>query len=122
MLDNPTKGGYNRVIQLDKRITNMLTMADINNIEMADDIDEVTYYQSIQRAINAKSWSFQGSYGRAMMEAISSGRCLLGRESCTDYWGNRIPSRYEVKEGTKGSADYVKENSGFIWLTDMEAV
>ena len=39
----------------------MLTLADINNIEYEDEIDPVDYYQSIQRAINAKSWSFQGS-------------------------------------------------------------
>ena len=100
----------------------MLTMADINNIETEEDIDEVEYYQSIQRAINAKSWSFQGSYGRAMMEAISSGKCLLGTEPTKDYWGNRIPSRYEVKEGTKGSEDYVDECSGSEWLRLMEAV
>lgn len=100
----------------------MLTMADINNIETEEDIDELEYYQSIQRAINAKSWSFQGSYGRAMMEAISAGRCLLGKTSATDYYGNRIPSRYEVKEGTKGSEGYVDECSGSDWLRLMEAV
>ena len=100
----------------------MLTMADINNIETEDDIDDVEYYQSIQRAINAKSWSFQGSYGRAMMEAISAGKCLLGETSATDYYGNRIPSRYQVKDGTKGSPSYVKKWSGAEWLTDMENV
>ena len=97
-------------------------MADINNIECEDDIDPVDYYQSIQRAINAKSWSFQGSYGRAMMEAINSGRCMLGKEGTTDYWGNRIPSRYQVKEKTKGTAYYVADCCGIDWLNAMEAV
>jgi hypothetical protein len=100
----------------------MLTLGDINNIETEDEVDELEYYQSIQRAINAKAWSFQGSYGRAMMEAISAGKCLLGKEPCNDYWGNRIPSRYEVKEGTKGSEGYVDECSGSEWLRAMEAV
>ena len=94
-----------------------LTMADINNMECEDDIDPVDYYQSIQRAINAKSWSFQGSYGRAMMDAIKSGYCMLGTESTTDYWGNRIPSRYEVKAGTAGSPEYVADRQGDEWLT-----
>ena len=100
----------------------MLTLNDMNNIEAEYDIDELEYYQSIQRAINAKAWSFQGSYGRAMAEAISEGKCLLGTEGCKDYWGNRVPSRYEVKEGTKGSEGYVDECSGSEWLRLMEAV
>lgn len=100
----------------------MLTLADINNIETEEDIDEVEYYQSIQRAINAKSWSFQGSYGRVMMQAISDGKCLLGREATHDYWGNKVPSRHGVKEGTKGSEGYVYERSGSAWLRLMEAV
>lgn len=99
-----------------------LTMADINNIECEDDIDDVEYYQSIQRAINAKSWSFQGSYGRAMMEAITYGYCLLGKSGATDYYGNRIPSRDEVRAGSKGSYDYVVSLRGQEWADLMEAV
>ena len=100
----------------------MLTLADVNNIETEEDIDELEYYQSIQRAINAKSWAFQGSYGRVMMQAISSGKCLLGKEHAFDYYGNRVPSRYDVKDGTKGSEGYVDELSGSDWLRLMEAV
>ena len=101
----------------------ILTMRDINNIECEDNmIDDLEYYQSIQRAINAKSWSFQGSYGRAMMQAINDGFCLLGKESARDYYGNRIPSRDEVKQGTKGSLDYVRDRLGEEWADEMEAV
>ena len=100
----------------------MLTLADINNIETEDDIDELDYYRSIQRAINAKSWSFQGSYGRVMMEAISYGYCLLGKEYAHDYYGNRIPSRSEVREGSKGSYEYVASLRGDNWADLMEAV
>lgn len=100
-----------------------LTMRDINNIECEDNmIDDLEYYQSIQRAINAKSWSFQGSYGRAMMDAINAGYCMLGKESARDYYGNRIPSRDEVQSGTKGSAEYVRERFGDDWVDEMEAV
>jgi hypothetical protein len=108
--------------QQHKGITTMLTIADINNIETEEDVNDVEYYQSIQRAINAKSWSLQGSYGRTMMEAITSGYCLLGKESTRDYWGNTIPSRDDVKAGTKGSYDYVSSLRGADWAELMEAV
>ncbi len=73
---------------------------------------------NIQRAINGGLWSLQGSYGRTMMQAISDGWCLLGNQSFNDYYGNRIPSRTEVKEGTKGSPQFVlhpyKDPSKFV--------
>ena len=94
----------------------MLTLSDINNIETEEDVSDVEYYQSIQRAINAKSWAFQGSYGRAMMDAIKSGYCMLGTEATKDYYGNRIPSRYEVKAGSQGSPEYVADRQGDLWL------
>lgn len=100
-----------------------LTINDINNIEFDEEIDDVEYYTSIQRAINSGSaWSFQGSYGRAMMDAISSGKCLLGLKPARDYYGNTIPSRLQVKEYTKGSWDYVKEHSGAVWANQMAGV
>jgi hypothetical protein len=99
------------------------TNADINNIETDSDIvDPVDYYTSIQRAINAGMWTMQGSYGRAMMEAINDGKCLLGLKATKDYWGNTIPSRLQVKDGTKGSWEYVKQKSGDDWATDMAGV
>jgi hypothetical protein len=54
------------------------------------------------------AWRLEGAVGRAAMDAIRSGACVLGKEPFTDYWGNRIPSRYEVEPGTKGSEDYAK--------------
>ena len=99
------------------------TIKDVNNIETETDIvDPVDYYQSIQRAINAGMWSMQGSYGRAMMEAINEGKCLLGLKATKDYWGNVIPSRLQVKDGTKGSWEYVKQQSGDDWAMDMAGV
>jgi hypothetical protein len=94
----------------------VLSIKDINNIEREDAVDEYELYASIQRAINGGLWSLQGSYGRTMMQAISDGWCLLGTDSFNDYYGNRIPSRTEVKEGTKGSPEYVLEHRGQEWL------
>ena len=97
-----------------------LSLKDINNIESDDAVDEYELYASIQRAINGGMWSMQGSYGRAMMQAISDGWCLLGNESFNDYYGNRIPSRTEVKEGTKGSREFVLEQRGQEWVDFLE--
>jgi len=83
-------------------------------------LDELDYYLSVQRAINAGHWSMEGSYGRAMMAAINSGHCLLGPNAARDYWGNAIPSRDDVKEGTKGSISFVEAAMGGDWLFEME--
>jgi hypothetical protein len=100
-----------------------MNLHDIEVIEGTEDADEMEYFTSIQAAINSlEAWKFQGSMGRAMMSAIESGHCMLARSSTRDYWGNRIPSRDEVKAGTKGSADYVREHMGDDWAKTMEGV
>jgi len=91
-------------------------MFSVAIIENPDLDNEIEYYTELQKAINSGvAWSFQGSYGRAMMDAITSGYCLLGREPARDYWGNRIPSRDEVQEGTKGSYQFVADRFGEEW-------
>lgn len=68
---------------------------------------------SMQQTINGgTAWKFEGSYGRAMMDSITSGVALLGKKPARDYYGNYIPSRYDVKPGTKGSFQYVVEALG----------
>ena len=97
-----------------------MTLNDIYTIESDLDSTEEDYYLSLQRAINSGlGWRLQGGYGRSMMEAIDSGRCLLGEEPHFDYYGSRIPSRHEVKEGTKGSYQFVVENSGSDWADSV---
>ena len=100
----------------------MLTLNDINNIEVDEDVSEMDYFLSIQRAINSGMWGLQGSYGRAMMGAIESGHCMLGTKSARDYYGNGIPSRNDVQPGTKGSKDFVIDNMGIAWANEMEAL
>ena len=100
----------------------MLTLNDINTIESDEDATEEEYFLSIQRAINSGAWSLQGSYGRTMMDAINAGRCVLGRNRARDYWGNTIPSRDDVKQGTKGSYDFVAEAMGAEWADMMAEV
>jgi hypothetical protein len=78
-------------------------------------------YASMQRLINnGQSWRLQGSFGRSMMAAIESGRCMLGEFDTRDYWGNHIPSRSQVKAGTMGSREYVVKHYGEAWAKLME--
>lgn len=100
----------------------MFDLNDIQNIECDNGCDELEYFNSIQKAINSGMWGLQGSYGRTMMEAITDGRCLLGKSRASDYYGNVIPSRDDVKEGTKGSYDYVADAYGVEWADMMAAV
>lgn len=100
----------------------MLTLNDINTIENDQDATVLEYYQAIQRAINAGSWGLQGSYGRTMMYAIKSGKCLLGVKDYTDYYGNHVPSRDQVVDGTVGSMQFVINQMGPDWADAMGSV
>lgn len=62
---------------------------------------------TIQDLINTgAAWSFEGHVGRQCMAALESGLAVLGAEPQRDYWGNGIPARHQVVEGTKGSVTY----------------
>ena len=57
-----------------------------------------------------QAWRLGGAVGREAMELINEGMCVLGRKSQKDFYGNVVPSRYDVKDGTKGSEKYAKSN------------
>ena len=81
------------------------------------------YDLSLQGLINSGTWGLEGSVGRAMMDAIDNGEAILGKEPARTYWGNRIPSRYEVQDGTPGSLSYANElraRNGLDELTEDE--
>lgn len=70
----------------------------------------------LQELINSGDvWHFEGSFGRAAMDALRDGSCMLPEERKRDYWGNEIPSRHDVKEGTAGSF----ENCRNYWMNVM---
>jgi hypothetical protein len=54
-----------------------------------------------------------------MMAAIQAGFCMLGRDQWRDYYGNTIPSRDDVQQGTKGSYEYVIKHNGLEWADLM---
>lgn len=69
--------------------------------------EEAKFFQNLVNS--GQVWRLQGSYGRRAMELIEAGVIMLGKKGHHDYYGNYVPSRYEVKDGTKGSPGYVKK-------------
>ena len=69
-----------------------------------------TEIREAQKLINSgNAWRLEGSVGRYCMDMISGGYCMLGKVGHRDYYGNYVPSRYEVEKGTKGSREFVKK-------------
>lgn len=67
--------------------------------------------ECIQGLINSGlAWKLEGSVGRLAMQYLEAGLCELGETSFRDYYGNKIPSKYEVKPGTKGSPLSTRED------------
>ena len=84
---------------------------------LTDDTDGMTdddAIEGIQSLIDSgMAWRMEGSVGRAAMSSIEAGYNVLGKEGHTDYYGNYVPSRYEVMPGTKGSIEYAREQTGY---------
>lgn len=61
-------------------------------------------YHKMQELIDSGLvWKLEGSMGREAMALLESGACMLPKKSYRDYYGNKIPSRDELKSGTKGT-------------------
>lgn len=105
-----------------------VTLEDVYTIEEDEDASREEEVEALQRFISSGMWGLQGSYGRAMADAIEAGECVLGPSGARDYWGSYIPSRDEVKPGTKGSIAYanrLREDRGdepitTEWLARVE--
>ena len=86
-----------------------MNLKEIKKLEQAIFDDEE--YSETQKIINNGScWHLEGSIGRHAMSCITAGMCMLGMDGHRDTYGNYVPSRLEVKDGTKGSPTYVKEH------------
>ncbi len=74
-----------------------------------EDADEAETIGVFQALVNSgQAWHMEGAVGRQAMDLINAGMIMLGEKSHTDYWGNYVPSRTEVKAGTKGSPEFVQ--------------
>jgi hypothetical protein len=68
--------------------------------------------ERMQQMINdGTCWNMEGSTGRFAMMCLESGACMLPLKPRLDYYGNRIPSRKELKRATKGTF----QNSVNFW-------
>ncbi len=71
---------------------------------------EMSEIKEAQELIDSgDAWRLEGSVGRACMRMIETGVCTLGKVRHKDYYGSYVPSRYEVKNGTKGSLKFKKD-------------
>jgi hypothetical protein len=82
----------------------------------SDDLD--AYLEAMQVLIDdGTAWKIEGTFGRNAMSLIEMGHLTLGPVGFHDAYGNYIPSRYEVKPGTKGSVEWAETQGG--WLTEI---
>ena len=77
--------------------------------EEATEEEVLSCYQELVNT--GLAWQLEGYVGRTAMGLISQGLIMLGEEGHKDYWGNYVPSRYEVEPGTKGSREYMEAHS-----------
>lgn len=75
-----------------------------------DDQTPEEYLADMQSLVDSgDAWRLEGSIGRAAHDLIMQGQLMLGPEAQRDYWGNYVPSRFDVEPGTPGSPEYVAE-------------
>lgn len=81
-------------------------------IERITELQAATGLTEMQNMINSgQAWLMEGSYGRAAMANLESGACYLPQERHNDFYGNTVPSRDDLAQGTKGTL----ENSINFW-------
>ncbi len=78
--------------------------------EVEDDAEAIAGLQAL--IDSGMAWTLEGHVGREAMAAIEGGACTLGPEGRYDYWGNYVPSRFEVEPGSKGSVEYAERMLG----------
>ena len=86
-------------------------MTDITAIYREDATEDETIAAYQELVNSGDAWRLEGHVGRTAMSLIEAGLITLGEVGHRDYWGNYVPSRYEVEPGTKGSAEFVAERS-----------
>ncbi len=90
-----------------ENIPEKASVSDVIVAYESGDLDDVETVAMFQRLIDdGSSWRLQGCYGRAAMDLIRCGQCVLGPVGHRDYFGNYVPSRHEVEAGTPGSLEF----------------
>lgn len=85
-------------------------MTSLQALEVLTGMQQGDEIAALQVLIDSgEIWNLEGSLGRAAADAIATGDCMLGPTAHRNVWGQRIPSRYDVKPGTKGSPEYAEQ-------------
>ena len=75
----------------------------------------------LQVLINSgMAWKLEGAVGRACMDAIKSGDCMLGETHHNDFYGNRVPARHEMQDGVFGTREFVVHNNSEEFATMLD--
>jgi hypothetical protein len=61
------------------------------------------------------AWRLEGTVGREAMRLIEDGLLMLPKVAHRDYYGNTVPSRDWLQQGTKGTYQYVAARAGDGW-------
>ena len=74
------------------------------NAQRITKLQKMHSFYEAQKSINSGLvWKMEGSAGRYAMDLLRSGICILPTVRRIDYYGNTVPSRYDVKPGSCGS-------------------
>ena len=67
-------------------------------------LQKLNGFYEMQQLINTGTvWQMEGSMGRHAMYLLEVGACMLPKRAHRDFYGNRIPSRDDLKQGSKGT-------------------
>jgi len=67
-------------------------------------------------------WKFEGSVGRTASDLLEAGVLVLPEERRSDYYGNVIPARGDLKPGTKGTLQNAQRFWSQVEEGDDEAI
>ncbi len=74
------------------------------NIKKIEKLQKRFGYDKWQGLIESgRVWSLEGTAGRTASNLLENGVCFLPETSHKDFWGNTVPGRKVLKEGTKGT-------------------
>lgn len=76
---------------------------------------------ALQALIDGGHWGLPGRAGRAMMDAINAGDCMLGPVPVRDAYGSPVPARHMIRDGAPGSRGHVVATRGEEWAAALEA-
>jgi hypothetical protein len=76
-----------------------------------------------QEGINTgQCWLMEGSVGRFASAMLDAGVCMLPLEGHYDYYSNYVPTRKQVKAGTKGSFKLSQQFWQKVWDGDFDTI